>query len=62
MTHPPDLDADPINPVALLRPGSLAGFERLAEAGSTMDRGREVAGDPAAPLPFAVVADRQSRG
>lgn len=63
MTDPsPSDETDPIDPASLVRPGSLAGFERLAEAASTMDRAREVAADPTAALPFAVVADRQLRG
>lgn len=62
MTHPHDFEADPIDPATLLRPGSLAGFERLGSAASTMDRAREVAADPTAALPFAVIADRQLQG
>jgi BirA family biotin operon repressor/biotin-[acetyl-CoA-carboxylase] ligase len=58
-SHPLD---DPLDPVALVGPGLLAGFEQLAEASSTMDRAREVATDPAAALPYAVVADRQLAG
>jgi BirA family biotin operon repressor/biotin-[acetyl-CoA-carboxylase] ligase len=59
---PPSPLDDPLDPVALVGPGLLARFERLAEAASTMDRAREVASDPAAALPFAVVADRQLTG
>lgn len=59
---PPSPPDDPIDPVALVGPGLLAGFEQLAETTSTMDRAREVAADPAAALPFAVVADRQLGG
>lgn len=42
-----------------------AGFktvERLSETASTMLRAREIATDPAVPLPAVVVADRQLRG
>jgi BirA family biotin operon repressor/biotin-[acetyl-CoA-carboxylase] ligase len=53
---------DPLDPVTLVGPGLLAGFEQLAEAASTMDRAREVAADPTAGVPFAVVADRQVAG
>jgi BirA family biotin operon repressor/biotin-[acetyl-CoA-carboxylase] ligase len=59
---PPSPLDDPLDPVALVGPGRLAGFQRLAEASSTMDRAREVAADPAAALPYAVVADRQLAG
>jgi BirA family biotin operon repressor/biotin-[acetyl-CoA-carboxylase] ligase len=63
MTDPsPSDETDPINPASLVRPGLLAGFERLAEVASTMDRAREVASDPTAAVPFAVVADRQFQG
>lgn len=53
---------DAIDPAALVGPGSLATFEQLAEADSTMDRARAVASASDAALPFAVVADRQRRG
>jgi BirA family biotin operon repressor/biotin-[acetyl-CoA-carboxylase] ligase len=56
---PPD---DPLDPAALVGPGLLAGCERLEETSSTMDRAREVAAEPAAALPYAVVADRQLAG
>ncbi|MFM8414606.1 MAG: biotin--[acetyl-CoA-carboxylase] ligase [Planctomycetota bacterium] len=55
-------DFDPIDPAPLVGPGCLAAFEHLAEIESTMDRAREVAADPGAKLPHAVVADRQLRG
>lgn len=61
--HPdPSPQHDPLDPAALVGPGLLAGCERLAEAASTMDRARELAADPAAALPFAVIADRQLAG
>jgi len=53
---------DPLDPVALVGPGLLAGCEWLAETTSTMDRAREVAADPAWRLPCAVGADRQLAG
>lgn len=62
MPRPADIDADPIDPASLVGPGCLAAFEHLVEADSTMDRAREVAADPRAALPHAVVADRQLRG
>ena len=57
--HPAD---DPLDPAALLGPGCLASCERLAEAGSTMDRAREIAADPTSRLPCGVIADRQLAG
>jgi BirA family transcriptional regulator, biotin operon repressor / biotin---[acetyl-CoA-carboxylase] ligase len=62
MTQSHDLEADPLDPAALVGPGLLAGCERLAEVGSTMDRAREVAADGTTPLPYAVIADRQTGG
>lgn len=56
------IDFDPIDPASLVGPGCLAAFDHLAEVDSTMDHGREVAADPGAALPYAVVADRQFRG
>jgi BirA family biotin operon repressor/biotin-[acetyl-CoA-carboxylase] ligase len=58
----PAAELDPLDPAALIGPGRLGGCERLADAASTMDRAREVALDPARPLPFAVIADRQHGG
>ena len=54
--------ADPVDPVALVGPGLLAGCEWLAEATSTMDRAREMATNHTAALPCAVGADRQLAG
>jgi len=62
MTQSHDPEADPLDPAALVGPGLLAGCERLAEVGSTMDRAREVAADGTPPLPYAVIADRQTGG
>jgi BirA family biotin operon repressor/biotin-[acetyl-CoA-carboxylase] ligase len=62
MTQSHDPDADPLDPAALVGPGRLARCERLPVVPSTMDRARHIAADPDAPLPFAVVADRQSVG
>lgn len=53
---------EPLDPAALLRDGGLATVELFAESPSTMDRAREIAADPAARLPAAVIADRQTRG
>ncbi len=53
---------DPLDPAALLGPDRLAACERLAEAGSTMDRAREIADDPTSRLPCGVIADRQLAG
>lgn len=53
---------DPIDVAWLRTAGGLGSVEVLAEAASTMDRGREVAADGDARLPAAVVADRQTAG
>ena len=53
---------DPIDAGWLRLAAGLGHVEVLAEAGSTMDRGREIATDPAADLPAAVIADRQTAG
>jgi len=53
---------DVVDPAALVDGGVLAAVEVLAEAASTMDRGRALAEDPAARLPAAVVADVQTHG
>jgi BirA family transcriptional regulator, biotin operon repressor / biotin---[acetyl-CoA-carboxylase] ligase len=53
---------DPLDLAALVGPDRLATCERLAETASTMDRAREIAADPASPLPCGVVADRQLEG
>jgi len=53
---------DPIDPQSLRVATGLGTVEVLPEAGSTMDRGREIAADPAADLPAAVIADRQTAG
>jgi BirA family biotin operon repressor/biotin-[acetyl-CoA-carboxylase] ligase len=60
--HQPAPDADPIDAEGLRVAGRLGSVEVLTEAASTMDRGREIAADPAATLPAAVVADRQTAG
>lgn len=58
-TPPADEFLDPTD----LLPGSgLATLERLAESPSTMDRAREIAADPGARLPAAVIADCQTLG
>jgi len=54
--------SDPIDVAWLCAAGGLGSVEVLTQAASTMDRGREVAADPAASLPAAVVADRQTAG
>jgi len=46
----------------LLLAAGLAHVVHVEEAGSTMDLARRLAGDPAAPLPLAVVVDRQTSG
>lgn len=53
---------DRVDGAALVRDGVVAWAEVLAEAASTMDRGRQVAADEACPLPAVVVADRQTLG
>ena len=60
--HQPAPDADPIDAEGLRVAGRLGSVEVLTQAASTMDRGREIAADPAATLPAAVVADRQTAG
>lgn len=63
MTVPdPRWPPDPLDATQLVRPGGLAAVEHLAETDSTMDRAREIALDPRAVLPAAVVADRQRAG
>lgn len=52
---------DPIDPDAL-RAAGLATVEICAETGSTMERARELAADPACPLPAVVIAERQTAG
>jgi len=54
--------ADPIDADTLLARTGLATFEHHRVLASTMDRGRTLAGDPATPLPAAVVADEQTLG
>lgn len=53
---------DPIDWSLLLGQQGLESFEHHPQAASTMDRAREIAGDPRARLPAAVVADRQTHG
>lgn len=53
---------DPIDPLAVVVPGGLATFEHRTVVASTMERAREMAADPACPLPAAIVADRQEMG
>lgn len=53
---------DPIDVAWLREASGLAAVEVLAEAASTMDRSRQLAADPQAALPAAVVADRQTAG
>ena len=53
---------DPLRREVLLAGCGLQAFEQLAATGSTMDRAREWAADPAALLPVAIVADRQTAG
>lgn len=59
---PPCANADPIDPQWLRLAGGIATVEVLAEAASTMDRGREIAADRHVPVPAVVIADRQTRG
>lgn len=54
-------EADPLDE-GVLRTAGFRTVERLAETTSTMVRAREIAADPAVPLPAVVVADRQLRG
>ena len=54
--------ADPIDVEWLRAASGLATVEVLAEATSTMDRGREIAASAAARLPAAVIAERQTAG
>ena len=60
--QPDARDADAIDPGAIRRLADLATVEHLAKIGSTMDRGRELAGAAADRLPALVVADRQTAG
>lgn len=60
--HHPGPITDPIDAEWLRAAGGLGAVEVLPEATSTMDRGREIAADPGADLPAAVVADRQTAG
>jgi len=53
---------DPVDTASFIRRCGLGRVDVLAETGSTMDRAREVAGDPACQLPAVVVADVQTRG
>ncbi len=53
---------DPIDPQWLSRAGGIATVEVLAEAASTMDRGRELAATRHVPVPAVVIAERQTRG
>ncbi len=61
-TPPPREPLDPFDPSVLVDPGLLAQLVHFPEAASTMDRARELAADPRAALPLAVVADRQTMG
>ncbi len=54
-------DPDPFDPEGVCLAAGLAGLELLAETPSTMDRARELAASDA-PLPLAVVAQRQTLG
>jgi BirA family biotin operon repressor/biotin-[acetyl-CoA-carboxylase] ligase len=58
----PASTADPIDEAWLGAAAGLATVEQLAEAVSTMDRGRQIAADPRSRLPAAVIADRQTGG
>lgn len=53
---------DPIAEAWLRAAAGVATVEVLAEADSTMDRARQIAADPLARLPAAVIADRQTGG
>ncbi len=53
---------DSLDPDSICRAAGLSRLEVLAEATSTMDRAREVACGVDAPLPMAVVAERQTAG
>lgn len=53
---------DPFPVEAVRAAAGLATLEHLREADSTMTRARAIAADPRAPLPAAVVADRQTSG
>ena len=53
---------DPIDVEWLRASSGLELVEVLPEAASTMDRSREIAADPRALLPAAVIADRQTAG
>jgi BirA family biotin operon repressor/biotin-[acetyl-CoA-carboxylase] ligase len=54
-------DGDPLDE-GELRNAGFRTIEQLSETASTMLRAREIAADPAVPLPAVVVADRQLRG
>ena len=60
-TNTPSPD-DPIDEAWLRAASGVATVEVLAEAESTMDRGRRIAADPLVRLPAAVIADRQTGG
>lgn len=62
MTRTHAFATDAIDLEYLKRATGLATVELLAEVCSTMDRARELAADPACPLPAAIVADRQTLG
>lgn len=53
---------DPIDARSLVAGAGLATFEHVAQVGSTMERARELAGQPDPVLPALVVADRQLLG
>lgn len=53
---------DPLDTAWLRAAAGLTTVEQLAEAVSTMDRGREIAANPQSRLPAAVIADRQTGG
>lgn len=56
------VDPDPLDRARLLCTTGLSAIEVLAEVDSTMERARAIAVDPAASLPAAVIADRQTAG
>lgn len=59
---PACVDGDQIDPAWLRQAGGIATVEVLAEAASTMDRGREIAAGLRVPLPAVVIAERQTQG
>lgn len=59
---PASPNAAPIDPDWLRQAGGIAVVDVLAEAGSTMDRGREFAADRRVPVPAVVIAERQTQG